>query len=171
MYKELIGLARHILRMEVHVCKFGRLEETGRLRQQEESVQACINKRRRLMFRFSRLANKFCCSYTLSYWRSGRANTVVQISDEPMQVVARGGRLNAIMRERDLPWIVTYLDFDGNEWYPFYELGTGLSFVKLGDELRTREPLAQGKGSLTKNGTIQDPLGKVDNSSHRKGSL
>jgi len=171
MYKELIGLARNILRMEVHVCRFGRLEETGRLRQKEESVQACINKRKKLVFRFIRLANKFCCTYNLSYWDSGRANTVVQLSDEPMQVVVRGGRLNVIMRERDLPWIVTYLDCDGNEWYPFYEPGAGLSFVKLGEELRTREPLAQGTGSLTKNGTTQDPLGKVDGSSHRKGSL
>lgn len=145
MYKELIGLCMHILRLEIHVTRQQRLVETGRLRKQEESLVACRIKERRLWRRLDYLSRRMRLTPVGEGWRANRHDAVICVTAEPRRVLDEAGRINSLMEARDLPPVITYetKDFSGP---PFYVRGIGLTFTEFGRRLVTKEPLIQGKG-------------------------
>lgn len=145
MYKELMGLCMHILRLEIHVTKQQRLVETGRLRQKEESLEACRIKERKLWARLDDLSWRMSLTPAGKGWKAERSDAVICVSAEPRRVLVKAGRINSLMEARDLPLMVLCEaeDFEG---YPFYVNGIGLTFMAFGRRLVTKEPLIQGKG-------------------------
>jgi hypothetical protein len=135
----------HILRLEIHVARQQRLVETGRLRQKEESLEACRIKERKLWARLDDLSRRMTLTPAGKGWKAERNDAVICVSAEPRRVLVKAGRINSLMEARDLPLMVLYEeeDFEG---YPSYVDVIGLTFTKFGRRLVTKEPLIQGKG-------------------------
>lgn len=135
MEEELLGLCQHILRLEIHVCKFRQLVETGHVKcQQEESVEACKVKKRNLMHRLLSLSLKMKQSRLHKGTFQRRHDTLIVVKDEPAQVVGKAGRINAILEKHGLAPLVV-VEIDGVERYPFFRWKQRLTFMNLEADL------------------------------------
>jgi len=133
--EELLGLCQHILRLEIHVCKFRQLVETGHIKcKQEESVKACKVKKRSLMHRLLSLSLKMKQTRPYGQQTKQRHDTLIVVTDEPAQVVGKAGRINAILKKQGISPIVT-VENDGVERYPYFEWKHGLTFMNLDADL------------------------------------
>lgn len=144
MYRELMGLCMHILRLEIHMCRQLALVETGRLRQKEESMVACSVKERKLLKRIDVLASRMSRTAPGTGWRMRQHEMVVSIIDEPRRVLGRAAQINTLMKKWNLPLIVRWEEAAFKK-YPVYDSLNNLTFVGSRWRLVTNKTLTQSK--------------------------